>query len=244
MGWYKESFGKDYVKIYSHRNDLEAKTIVRFAMQTLDMQPGQHILDLGCGNGRNAIIAAQLGFQVCGLDLSPELLAMAQRKTRKKNLSIRFVRGDMRHIPLLGPFDAVWSLFTSFGYFSTDKENERVIREIAAVLKPGGFLLLDYLNVLQTLVNMNTRDVQEKELYQVIQERTFNQTTNRIEKTITIHENGDAREYHESVRAYHLPELSHFFQRAGLQCTAVYGDYSKKPFTQHSPRLILIGQKQ
>ena len=244
MGWYKKSFGNDYLKIYSHRDDQEAKKIALFAMQVLNMQPGQCILDLGCGNGRNAIVAAELGLQVAALDLSPELLAMAQRKTRKKNLSICFVRGDMRHIPLTGPFDAVWSLFTSFGYFSTDKENERVIRESVAVLKPGGCLLLDYLNVLQCLQNMETSDIQEKGHYTVIQERRYNAAAGRIEKTISIHENGATREYHESVRAYQLQELLEFFTHAGLRCTAVYGDYDRRPFTKVSPRLIVIGQKQ
>lgn len=244
MGWYKDTFGKDYVKIYSHRDDQEAKKIVRFAMQALDMQPGQRILDLGCGNGRNSIVAAQLGLKVVALDLSPELLAMAQIKARKNNAPLLFVRGDMRHLPLTGSFDAVWSLFTSFGYFSTDKENERVIREITAVLKPGGFLLLDYLNVLQCLLNMESRDVLEKGQYKVIQERSYNKATNRIEKSISIHENGETRDYHESVRAFLLPELLQFFKNAGLLCTSVYGDYDMNPFTQSSPRLVLIGQKQ
>jgi len=244
MGWYKHSFGADYLKIYSHRDDLEAKKIARFAVQALNMQPGECILDLGCGIGRNAIAAAELGLKVVGLDLSPELLFIAQRKSYKKNLPIHLVRGDMRHFPLTGPFDAVWNLFTSFGYFSTDKENERVVREAAAVLKSGGYLLLDYLNVLHCMSSMETTDIQEKANYRVVQERRYNTDAGRIEKTITIQENGASREYHESVRAYQLPELLQFFTHAGLRCTAVYGDYDRRPFTEVSPRLLLIGQKQ
>ncbi len=90
---------------------------------------------------------------------------------------------------------------------------------------------------------MTIKDSKIKDNIKVVQERCYNKETNRIEKKISIQEDGQVREYVESVRAYHLIELLHFFENAGLNCTAVFGDYDIHPFTQHSPRLILIGQK-
>ncbi|MBN2411282.1 class I SAM-dependent methyltransferase [candidate division KSB1 bacterium] len=243
MGWYKKAFGHDYLKIYSNRNESEAKQIIKFAVQVLNLQPGQKVLDLACGYGRNSVECAKYKLDVFGLDLSPELLSLAQRKGMENGYHIPVVRGDMRELPFCGSFDAVLSLFTSFGYFDSDVENEKVIRAAARVLKPGGLFLFDYLNIIQALPNMTIRDSRVKDNIRVVQERFYNKETNRIEKKISVHEDGDIREYVESVRAYHLIELLHFFENSGLNCTAVFGDYDIHPFTQHSPRLILIGQK-
>ncbi len=135
MGWYKKAFGQDYLKIYSNRNESEAKKIIKFAVQVLNLQPGQKVLDLACGYGRNSIECAKYKLNVFGLDLSPELLSLAQHKGRENGYHIPVVRADMRDIPFCGPFDAVLSLFTSFGYFDRDVENEKVIHAVAGVLK-------------------------------------------------------------------------------------------------------------
>ena len=124
MGWYKKTFGHDYLKIYSNRNESEAKKIIKFAVQVLNLHPGQKVLDLACGYGRNAVECAKDRLKVFGLDLSPELLSLAQRKGSENGYKIPFVRGDMRDIPFYDRFDAVLSLFTSFGYFESDVENE------------------------------------------------------------------------------------------------------------------------
>ena len=243
MGWYKKTFGHDYLNIYSNRNESEAKKIIKFAVQVLNLQPGQKVLDLACGYGRNSVECAKYKLDVLGLDLSPELLSLAKRKGMENGHKIPLIRGDMRDIPFCETFDAVLSLFTSFGYFESDAENEKVIRSVAWALKPGGLFLFDYLNIIQALPNMTIRDSKVKGNIKIVQERFYNKESNRIEKKITIHEDGEIREYVESVRAYYLIELLHFFENAGLSCTAVFGDYDIHPFTQHSPRLILIGKK-
>jgi len=244
MGWYRKTFGHDYLKIYSSRNESEAKKIIKFAVQVLNLHAGQKVLDLACGYGRNSVECAKSRLKVFGLDLSPELLSLAQRKGSENGYKIPFVRGDMRDIPFYDKFDAVLSLFTSFGYFESDVENEKVIRAVARALKVGGLFLFDYLNIIRTLPNMTIKDTRVKDNIKVIQERFYDKETNRIEKKITIHDDGDIREYVESVRAYHLIDLLQFFENAGLNCTAVFGDYDIHPFTQHSPRLILIGEKR
>ncbi len=243
MSWYKKSFGHDYLTIYPHRNENEAKKIVNFAMKALDMQPGQRVLDLACGYGRNSAVCAQQGLDVVGLDLSTELLSLALDKNKENDRSFPLVRGDMRDIPFENAFDIILSLFTSFGYFDNDAENEQVIRGIARALKPGGVFLFDYLNMMQALPNI-TSDTQVRNNMTIIQERSFNEHTNRFEKKITVKDNGDVREYYESVRAYRLIELLQFFERSGLECTAIYGDYEQNPFTRNSPRLIMIGEKR
>jgi len=242
--WYVKTFGRDYLKIYGHRNEQEAKQHVQFALAAMELQPGQKVLDLGCGYGRHAMELARHRFLVIGLDLSQELLKIAKQNACGQKLGIRFIRQDMRHIPFTGFFDAVFSFFTSFGYFDLDEENGKVIRAVSKALKINGQFFLDYLNVHYALDNMVSQDTKAMQDYSVVQKRSFDKHNFRIKKKILLNTTGTSREYTESVRAYGMAEIGSFFADAGLICTAVYGDYDGSTYSQQSKRLIMVGKKE
>src|SRR3990172_11935383 len=102
--WYREWFGEDYLKVYPHRDEAEASEQIQFVINTLKLNHGQRILDLGCGNGRHALELCQRGFNVTCLDLSKVLLALAKKNSRN-SCSIRFVEADMRCMPFAEVFD-------------------------------------------------------------------------------------------------------------------------------------------
>ncbi|RMF62841.1 MAG: class I SAM-dependent methyltransferase [Calditrichaeota bacterium] len=244
MTWYKEWFGEDYLRVYPHRDEKEAKGQVRFAIEALALQPGQRILDLGCGSGRHAQELSDRGFEVTCLDLSAVLLRLARQRQGGAACCLRFVRADMRAIPFVAAFDAVLSFFTTFGYFKSDAENLKTLVSMQTALKPGGKFLQDYLNkefVLETLVPADTR---EEDGFQIIQERRYNRKEERIEKKITVRENGSVREYFESVRLYTLAEMRDLLAKTELRLEQTFGDFDGSPFTRESPRLILVGRRE
>src|SRR5262249_12669661 len=142
--WYHEFFGEDYLRIYAHtlapeRTAQEVEGIVRL----LALPPGSSILDLCCGHGRHSIPLAQRGYQVTGQDLSEFFLQRAQVDAQVEGVSVRWVRGDMREIPFANEFDAVINIFTAFGYFESEAEDQKVLRQVHRALKPGGRFLLE-----------------------------------------------------------------------------------------------------
>ncbi len=243
MDWYQKAFGEDYLKVYSHRNVEEANRLVDFACEALQLGRGQKVLDLGSGYGRNAFALAQRNLQVYCLDLSPVLIKIAHDVSSENTHPVFCLRADMRNIPALQKFDAVVSFFTSFGYFKKEEDNLRVIKNVTQALKPDGLFLLDFLNVKHTLDNLVPKDQKKGNGFQITQERSFNQKSERFEKKIMIQEPTSRREYHESVRAYGVIEMGSLFAEAGLKCIATYGDYSGNRYSPDSPRLIMIGQK-
>lgn len=106
---------------------------------------GARVADLGCGTGRYALQMARLGArQVVGLDLSSEMLAQAERKARRANLTIDLAHGDLREpLPLAeGTFDAaVCALTTSFL-----EELEPALVHMTRILRPGGVLVVSELH--------------------------------------------------------------------------------------------------
>src|SRR5262245_34851476 len=133
-----------YHKLYAYRDDTEAAGFIDELIRRFEPSNGAAALDLGCGTGRHSKYLASKGLRVTGLDLSPNSI---ERARRLEQPGLLFHEHDMR-VPFgKNEFDYVFNFFTSFGYFDGPNENLMVVRNIADSLKPGGRLVLDYLNV-------------------------------------------------------------------------------------------------
>ncbi len=246
--WYKTAFRYDYLRVYPHRNDEEARRQVDFLLDSMDIPPSCEVLDLGCGDGRHSLELARRGYRVTGLDLSEELLERARRRTVEEGLDINFIQGDMRDPPGVSAFDLVVNFFTSFGYFQEDRENARVLEAIARSLRPCGRFLMDYLNreyVISTIVPADSRTVEGMEVEQrrwISGDPSESGGHVRINKQVRIREDGAERSYDESVRMYTLDELGDMMDRAGLEIVQTYGDFDGSPVSADLPRNILVGQ--
>lgn len=97
------------------------------------------VLDVCCGFGRTAGKLHQLGYQVTGIDLSAEQIALA----RCDNPGPAYVVSDMRALPPQQRYDAIVNLFTSFGYFATVDEDVQALHSWCAALRPGGKLIME-----------------------------------------------------------------------------------------------------
>lgn len=243
--WYEKSFGEDYLLVYKHRNQQEAKQVIQQVMRWLKLPLGSQVLDLCCGAGRHALTLAHAGYSVTGVDLSSVLL----RKARESDPDgcVRWVEADMRALPkdarFSAQFDAVMNLFTSFGYFASDSEQLKVLQQIRRTLKPGGRFVVDVLNagyIQDHLVPFSQR----KEKGVIISERRQIQTGFVI-KQIMVEEAGEeARTYMERVKLYSLKTMEGMLEEAGLVIDAVYGSYDGGVYDERrSPRMIILGHR-
>ena len=214
---------------------------VALFLQNAQLPEPSPILDLGCGAGRHAIALAQAGYTVTGLDLAPQLLSVARETSRSESTPIHLVRGDMKHLPFRNAFAGIVQLFTAFGYFDDDVQNERVISEVARALKPGGIYLLDFLNAPQVVANLVPESTSVLDGMNIVQRRAIQ--GGRVNKAISIAGN-DGREevFSESVRLYDRSDLHSMFERQGLSVMQVFGDYHGNAWTAKSPRCILLGR--
>jgi SAM-dependent methyltransferase len=112
-----------------------------FLKPILEENRVESILEVACGTGRLMAILEAHGYRVTGLDLSPEMLALA--RPRVKGV---LVQRDMRELEFSGEFDVVLCLGSSFTYMSTDVDALKALRGFHSALKPGGILVLDNFN--------------------------------------------------------------------------------------------------
>lgn len=103
-------------------------------------QPPAAMLDIGCGQGRHANRLAARGYQVTGIDLNRAALEKARQRAQGQ---VTYQALDMRHLAgLPGSFEAILSLWQSFGYFD-DATNLDILGQISRKLSPQGRFVLD-----------------------------------------------------------------------------------------------------
>ena len=237
--WYVRSFGDLYPLIYSHRSDDQAEAEVRGLFRALELDGTEAVLDLCCGAGRHMEAALSLGYDVTGFDLSPQLLVSAQDRGK---LGGRLVRGDMRRLPFPECFDLVLNLFSSFGYFEKDGENEAALCEMARVLRPGGQMVLDHINKKALEKAVVPESVETRNGMTITQRRRIEK--NRIVKRIEVKtEDGTLTHLEESVRLFEPDEIVRLAERCGLRRRALLGSFDGEAFSPSSPRMILVTKK-
>jgi SAM-dependent methyltransferase len=244
MPWWDVYFNELYLRMCGSilTPDRTAQEVAG-VMTLLHLQPGARILDLCCGQGRHAVPLAQAGYRMTGLDRSPYLLGKAQQGTEEAGVQVQWVRGDMRWLPWREQFDACVNLFTAFGYFEDEAENERVLQQVGNVLKPGGLFLLDVSNRDYYLLHLWPNAWRRHGRAVILEETRFDPISCRFTMTFTWAEGGRWESLTHSVRYYTAPELAGMLRRARLTPTAFYGDFDASPFDLDSKRLIVVAQK-
>lgn len=234
--WYSFWFDTPYYHIlYKDRDDQEAAQFMNRLLNFLKLDPGSSILDLACGKGRHAIYLNSIGYQVTGLDLSERSIYAAKEFERP---GLRFFVHDMTE-PFSEQFDAVFNLFTSFGYFDTEGEDLRTIRSIKSELNPNGVGVIDFMNA--ELVKNNLVPEETK----IIDGIKF-QINKRIEgehilKDIQLEDEHRSLRFTERVKSLYLSDFKRYFEQAGLRLIETFGDYELRPFdAERSDRLIMI----
>ncbi|SHK21391.1 class I SAM-dependent methyltransferase [Rhodothermus profundi] len=243
MSWYEDWFNQDeYELVYHRRDEREAEQVVDLIEQLAQPAPGSEILDVGCGRGRHARVLARRGYRVTGIDVAERALQIAQARAAAEGLSnVRFVRHDMRNPFCQACFDGVVNLFTAFGFFEEDADHFRAIRAMATALRPGGWLVQDFLNADYVQRYLVPRDQEQRSGIEVIQERWIE--NGRVNKRIRLRRDGQEQIFYESVRLLRLEDFQQLYRAAGLTLEATRGDYAGGPFTPDSPRLILYARK-
>ena len=250
--WYRESFGYEYLELYAHRDASEARADIEAIVDLLDPPRDEPVLDLCCGACRHVLVLRELGFtQLTGLDLSAELLDVAAQALAADSIEpeqacrdVELVCSDMRYIPYENHFSTVLSLFTSFGYFSVDDENEAVFGAVYRALRPGGRFLIDYLNRDYVVANIVPEDEKVLPDRHIRNVRCLTEDCLRVEKTTTVTTKaGRVREFHESVRMYSQAEMFDMLRAAGFVNVECYGSLDGHACSLDSKRLILIAEK-
>jgi SAM-dependent methyltransferase len=232
--WFDTSY---YHTLYKHRNDADAQFFMRNITSFLKLPTSSHIADLPCGKGRHSVFLNSLGYKVTGGDLSSNSIKYAKKS---ENESLNFEVWDMRD-PIKHKYDAIFNLFTSFGYFDDDNEDIAILKSIKNGLKENGVFVLDFLNVEKVKTSLVTKEIKTIDNIEFHIKREIKDGF--ILKHISFIADEKKHSYTEQVKFLTLDKMQTYFNKAGLNIKHIFGDYGLHSFDKNtSDRLILIAE--
>lgn len=239
--WFASWFDTDYYHIlYKNRDLSEAKAFVGNLCKNLSLPKGSELLDLACGKGRHSKTLHSLGYRVTGADLSENSI-----KTAKKGApeGLEFIVHDMREVIPNRTFDAVFNIFTSFGYFDNSEDNERVIQSVHSMLRADGIFLIDFMNAEKVIKNLNPGTTINKDGIDFNISKRYDGTY--IFKEIRFEDKGESFHFMERVQALNEKDFRSLLTNNGFEILRTFGDFDLHPFdVEHSDRLILVAKKR
>ncbi|MGF7032052.1 SAM-dependent methyltransferase [Paenibacillus mucilaginosus] len=224
------------------------------------------VVDLGCGTGSIAVPLAQEGYEVIGIDLSEDMLAVAQSKADEARLhrslppggSVTFLQQDLRDWELGRPADSVVSFCDCFNYLLEEEEITQAIRQAYAGLKPGGVFIFDVHTTEQLLDYAASQPffLNEDDIA-YIWTCGYDESRSEIEHALTIfvqeeeqHRGDDTPsewfnrvEETHTQRAYPLPWLEAQLREAGFREVVCYGDFLFKQASEDTRRAFFAAVK-
>ena len=239
--WFESWFDSPlYEQLYANRDDAEAAKLTSWIAELLPPEQHPEVLDMGCGRGRHSLLLAGKGYRVTGVDLSPRAVETARRKAAESNITnVRFLTGDMRTWQG-GPFHVVCNLFTSFGYFENDDDNMRVIRNMQANLKEGGWLVMDYLN--PEYVRGNLVSEEKFTIGDMVCEIHRSIEKDMVVKSISFipSDGRPYRHFQERVKLYDTDWFVGAFSGQDMAIKDILGDYQGGDYDPLSSRRMLM----
>lgn len=247
-------FALYYDLLYSHR-DIKAETdFLEEAFKSYSLVRVRRVLDVGCGTGLHAIELARRGYEVVGVDLSPQMVEIARSKA--KGLSgVSFVQADARSLEFAEEFDAAIAMYGVISYFVSDEDLLGFLRSVRRSLKPGSVFVFDTWNLI---------GVHGKRVYYETPFASFRKSGSMLAvkeeqwRVDFVEQVADAEidwsiidlakgsvdvfSHKLKLRLFTVRELVHVLRETGFELCKVYEDYSKRPFTEESSEIVAIAR--
>lgn len=238
--WFQYWFNSPYYHmLYSNRNDEEAELLIDNLLAYLKPATNNKIVDIACGRGRHSIYLNKKGFDVTGIDLSEQNIKYAKQFEQK---NLHFYVHDMRKLSSINYYDIALNLFTSFGYFESERDHVNALKAFRKSLKHDGTFVIDYFNTHKIIKNLTTEETKqiddiEFRIHKVVAD-------GKIIKQINFEHQTKKYAFEERVQAFLLADFEQMLTKSGLAITEKFGNYNLDPFNEiTSDRLILVCKK-
>lgn len=210
-------------------------------------RPVRSVAELGCGTGSLTELLARRGYRMTAVDLSPDMLAVADQKC--EGLSVLFLCQDMSRLTLLEPVDAVISCLDSVNYVARPPALRRTFQRVYRSLAPGGLFLFDVKTPLALERAGGQTYLDEDDGLFCVWRGEYSPKRRICAYGLDLFvQEADGSwsrggEYHEEY-AYTMPELESFLREAGFQKVKLYGDKTMSAPREGAERVFFIAKKE
>lgn len=239
--WFETWFDTNYYhELYQHRDEEEARVFIATMVMYLELRAGERVMDLACGKGRHSRELQKHSLEVVGIDLSKN--SIEEAKIYESEEMVFDIHDMRKSLTKFGKFDAIFNIFTSFGYFNSREEDVKSLKNVSKALLTGGQFVQDYINAESVLANLPEEGNKEIGHLHFYWKKYLD--NGYIVKDIEVSDEGEIHQFQERVKIYSIEELKQIHKEAGLNVVAEFGAYELDPFdAKTSPRIILVSEK-
>jgi 2-polyprenyl-3-methyl-5-hydroxy-6-metoxy-1,4-benzoquinol methylase len=252
--WYEDFFHGVTLDLWRQAiPPKQTKAEADFLVNTLHCQPGAHVLDVPCGNGRLSFELARRGLTVTGMDISEEFINEARASisavaggddsgASPDFIAPNFILGDKRAIAGEHIYDGAYCFGNSFGFLEYD-DMEKFLKGMARALRPGSRFVVETAMAAESFLP----DFEEQSCHQVgditlITKERYNAAEGCIDTEYILERDGRSESRLAKHWIYTAAEIQRMLRRAGFEVLDLYGSLKFEPYKLGSQELFVVSE--
>ncbi|HYR78140.1 MAG TPA: methyltransferase domain-containing protein [Pyrinomonadaceae bacterium] len=243
--WYEDFFHGVALDLWRKAIRAEqTKAESDFLVNLLQCEPGSHLLDVPCGNGRLSFELARCGYRVTGVDISEEFVEEARAATNPGGTpGPQFLLGDMRRIKGEVIYDGAYCFGNSFGFLAY-ADMEKFLNGIARALKPGARFVIETGMAAESLIPKFEAHAshQIEDILLTINEQYLAEAS-CVDSEYIFQRDGKTESRKAKHWIYTAAEIRRMLERAGFAVLNLYGSLKSEPFVLGSDELYVVAQR-
>ncbi len=243
------SYNEVFSKIYDRALDIlpydKMADFLEKIFKNKAIQP-KSLLDLGCGTGSLAIILAKAGYELTGLDLSVDMLTLAQEKSYEEDLEIRFINQSMSELDLIGKYDVIYSFGDALNYLTDDEDLLAAFKGVNEYLSDDGYFIFDVNTIEKFRAYGDNTFTESEDDFFYIWENEFDEEEKLNYYYVEIFSKLSNEDLYErsfethTERGYAYEEIVKLLREAGFKGIETYTDLDFTEGTTSKDRLYFI----
>jgi cyclopropane fatty-acyl-phospholipid synthase-like methyltransferase len=246
--WYEDFFQGINCEIWEKAIPTDVtKQEVDFLLSELNMQKGQHILDIPCGFGRHAIELSKRGFNVTGIDISETFIKGLTEKIISEKLNIKAIKADILAIQLNETFSGAVCLGNSFGYFNIDRM-KLFVEKVSSNLETGSKFIINSGMIAESILPnfLNYSKNKSYNVGNITMEVTniYNVEDSYMISNLLYTKEDKTEEHSFKHYVFTLGEVKRLLKLYGLRTIATYSSTSKEEYNLGDPQVYIVAKKE
>lgn len=246
--WYEDFFQGINCELWEKAIPVAVtKQEVDFLLSELNLQTGQHILDIPCGFGRHAIELSKRGFNVTGIDISETFIKGLTKKIFSEKLNIKAIQADILTIQLNETFSGAVCLGNSFGYFNIDRI-KLFVEKVSSSLEIGSKFIINSGMIAESILP-NFLNYSKNKSYNVGNitmdvTNIYNIEDSYMVSNLLYSKEGKTEKHSFKHYVFTLGEVKRLLKSYGLKTIATYSSTSKEQYKLGDQQVYIVSKKE